>query len=663
MFAKLLIANRGEIAVRVMRTAQRMGLATVAVYSDADADARHVLMADEAVRLGPAPALESYLDQDKVLAAARETGADAIHPGYGFLSENADFAQACADAGVTFVGPPPSAIRAMGLKDEAKAAMQQADVPVVPGYHGDNQDGTFLRSKAYELGYPVLIKAVAGGGGKGMRRVDKQIAFDDALEAARREAAASFGDDRVLIEKFVTNPRHIEIQVFADAHGNVVHLNERDCSIQRRHQKVIEEAPAPGMTPGLRAKMGAAAIAAARAVDYRGAGTVEFIVDGSQPLSKDTQFFFMEMNTRLQVEHPVTEAVTGLDLVEWQLRVADGELLPLAQGAIMLEGHAVEVRLYAEDPEAGFLPSTGHLAALDFPEADGLRIDAGVAAGDVVSPFYDPMIAKVIAHADDRASVLALLSDALSATQVAGPKTNLGLLRRIAEDETFGAGRFDTGFLDDWPSERFMLDPEHARMAAAAGLIGLSELVNEEADRRDLASGGLESSPWAARDGFALGPRTTTRYRLTVDGEETEQVLDWSHGHARVVAADRGHDEADVVIVPAGEGANDGVLVLIDGFQRHVRFAVRDIANVDAGSADALARAPMHGRVVSIDVAEGDEVQVGDTLAVVEAMKMEHAVKARVHGTVSRVVASAGEQVAQGASLVEIAPAEEVPGD
>ncbi|MCC0052498.1 MAG: acetyl-CoA carboxylase biotin carboxylase subunit [Rhodobiaceae bacterium] len=658
MIATLLIANRGEIACRIIRTARALGITTVAVYSDADAAAQHVLMADKAVHIGPAPARASYLDFDKVLAAARDSGADAIHPGYGFLSENAAFAEACAKAGIIFVGPPPAAIRAMGLKDEAKALMLEAGVPVVPGYHGARQEADLLRSKAYEIGYPVLIKAVAGGGGKGMRRVDKAVDFDEALAAARREAASAFGDERVLVEKFVTSPRHIEVQVFADSHGNAVYLFERDCSVQRRHQKVVEEAPAPGMTEGLRARMGAAGVAAAKAVGYSGAGTVEFIVDGSKPLGDDTPFYFMEMNTRLQVEHPVTEAITGVDLVAWQLAVAAGEPLSATQEDLAIDGHAVEVRLYAEDPESGFLPSTGLLEALDFPEAEGVRIDSGVVEGDVVSPFYDPMIAKVITHGANRDDTLDLMSAALGETRVAGPKTNLGVLLRIVGDDVFRSGRFDTGFLDAWGAERFGLSKGGTEMAAAAGLIGLIEAICDESDDARDGAGALSPSPWAARDGFVLGERVPTRYRLSVDGEATELAVDWSQGAPRVLSETGGDDEAEVSIVLPGLPA-DGAYVLINGIQRHVRLAERDIAHADGGAGDALARAPMHGKVVSILVSEGDAIEVGQTLAVVEAMKMEHSVKARVHGTVARVAASAGEQVAQGALLVEIAPPED----
>ena len=447
MFKSVLIANRGEIACRIIRTARRMGLRAVAVYSDADRNALHVRLADEAVHIGPSPAAQSYLASARLIAAAQAAGADCVHPGYGFLAENADFAQACLTAGIAFIGPPPAAILAMGLKDRAKALMEKAGVPVVPGYHGERQEPKFLKQKAYELGYPLLIKATAGGGGKGMRRVDKHADFDAALESAQREALSAFGDARMLIEKYVGHPRHIELQVFADRHGNAIHLGERDCSLQRRHQKVIEEAPAPGMSASLRAAMGAAAVAAAKAVGYEGAGTVEFIADGEGGL-KAGGFWFMEMNTRLQVEHPVTEAVTGLDLVEWQLRVAAGEPLPLKQDQVRIAGHAVEARIYAEDPAHGFLPSTGKLVALQFPQGEGLRVDAGVEAGDEVTPFYDPMIAKLIAHGATRDQALDRLADALEGTIALGPRSNLGFLAALARAPGFRGGDFDTGFID-----------------------------------------------------------------------------------------------------------------------------------------------------------------------------------------------------------------------
>src|SRR5947209_2968177 len=494
MFSSVLIANRGEIAVRIARTAKRLGMRVIAVYSEADAAALHVRVADEAYLIGPPPARESYLVVDKIVEAAALSHADCIHPGYGFLSENPRFAEACADAGIVFVGPPPSAIRAMGLKDQAKALMEKAGVPVVPGYHGELQDPKFLKEKAYQIGYPVLIKAVAGGGGRGMRRVDKHAEFDTALEGATREAQSSFGEARVLIEKYVTAPRHIEMQVFADSHGNVIHLNERDCSLQRRHQKVIEEAPAPGMTPELREAMGRAATEAARAVGYQGAGTVEFIADGARGLRPDG-FWFMEMNTRLQVEHPVTEAITGLDLVELQFRVAAGETLPLAQNDVRIDGHAAEARLYAEDPERGFLPSTGKLVALELPVGEGIRVDAGVEAGSVVSPYYDPMIAKVIAHGSDRTQALTRLATALGETVVVGPHANAAFLKSLVIHPEFRGGQFDTGFIEQHLAELTKIDP--AAEAAAVGA-GVEALLT----RKPAAKEAPWHDAWSAVDGF-----------------------------------------------------------------------------------------------------------------------------------------------------------------
>ena len=492
MFKSVLIANRGEIACRIARTAKRLGLRTIAVYSQADRNALHVRLCDEAHDIGPAPAAESYLRIDALIAAARSARADCIHPGYGFLSENADFAQACIDAGIVFIGPPPAAIRAMGLKDRAKALMETAGVPVVPGYHGELQEPKFLKQKAYEIGYPVLIKPVAGGGGKGMRRVDRHADFEPALEAAQREATSAFGDARVLIEKYVTAPRHIEMQIFADRQGNVIHLNERDCSLQRRHQKVIEEAPAPGMSADLRAAMGEAAVAAAKAAAYEGAGTIEFIADGSGGLKRDG-FWFLEMNTRLQVEHPVTESITGLDLVEWQFRVAAGERLPLTQDQVLLAGHAVEARLYAEDPERGFLPSTGKLLALQFPSAEGLRIDSGVEAGSEITPYYDPLIAKLIAHGESREQALERLGEALDKTMVIGPRSNAGFLAALCRAAAFRAGDFDTGFIDRHLAELGATPHGLDRAAVAAAARKLIEhervritasLEREDAPRR-----------------------------------------------------------------------------------------------------------------------------------------------------------------------------------
>ena len=467
VFESVLIANRGEIACRIIRTARRLGLRTVAVHSEADAGALFTAMADEAHPIGPPPARDSYLHAERILDVAERARATSIHPGYGFLAERAEFAEACAARGIAFVGPPPAAMRAMGLKDRAKALVAAAGVPVVPGYHGERQDAAFLRDQAAMIGYPVLIKAVAGGGGKGMRRVEAAAEFDAALASAGREAESAFGDGRVLVEKYIGSPRHIEMQVFADTHGTVLHLFERDCSLQRRHQKVIEEAPAPGMDAAMREAMGRAAVEAARAVGYVGAGTVEFIADAREGLKPD-RFYFMEMNTRLQVEHPVTEAITGLDLVEWQFRVAAGEPLPVRQEDVRLDGHAVEARLYAEDPERGFLPSTGTLHALRLPDGEGIRVDAGVRAGDTVTPYYDPMIAKVIAHGATREAALDRLATALDETAVAGPQTNLAFLTALAKAPEFRAGRFDTGFIDrNLAALTAVPGPDIAALAAA----------------------------------------------------------------------------------------------------------------------------------------------------------------------------------------------------
>ncbi len=486
MFSSVLIANRGEIACRIARTARRLGMRTIAVYSQADAGALHVRVCDEAHEIGAPPAAESYLRIDKLIAVAKAARAQCVHPGYGFLSENAAFAQACLDAGIAFVGPPPAAIAAMGLKDRAKALMEKAGVPVVPGFHGEKQEPKFLKEKAYETGYPVLIKAVAGGGGKGMRRVDRHADFEEALAAAQREANSAFGDGRVLIEKYVASPRHIEMQIFADRHGNAIHLNERDCSLQRRHQKVIEEAPAPGMSAELRAVMGKAAVAAAKAAAYEGAGTVEFIADGSAGL-KASAFWFMEMNTRLQVEHPVTEAITGLDLVEWQFRIAAGEKLPLTQGQVPLQGHAVEARLYAEDPERGFLPSTGTLLALALPAGEGLRVDAGVEKGSDITPYYDPLIAKVIAQGADRAEALDRLGAALERTIVAGPRSNAGFLAALCRAAEFRSGKFDTGFID---RNLAALGATPQPLDKAAAALGAQKLLERERIRIAAADGG-----------------------------------------------------------------------------------------------------------------------------------------------------------------------------
>ncbi|MEO0913445.1 MAG: biotin carboxylase N-terminal domain-containing protein, partial [Pseudomonadota bacterium] len=629
------IANRGEIACRVIDTARAMGVRTVAVYSDADASARHVEMADEAVRIGPAPVAESYLRGDAIVEAALAVGADAVHPGYGFLSENPGFVEAVEAAGLVFVGPSAGAIRAMGLKDAAKALMAEAGVPVVPGYHGAEQGAEFLAERAAEIGYPVLIKAVAGGGGKGMRLVSAPSEFGAALESARGEAATAFGNDAVLIEKFIESPRHIEMQVFGDV-TRAVHLFERDCSLQRRHQKVIEEAPAPGMTEEVRAAMGAAAVRAAEAIGYAGAGTVEFIVDGSGALRADG-FWFMEMNTRLQVEHPVTEAVTGVDLVAWQLRVAGGEALPARQEDLALSGHAFEARLYAEDAEAGFLPAIGRLASLHFPE--DVRVDAGVRAGDEISPFYDPMIAKVIVQGRDRAEALAKLRAGLAGTEVAGTVTNLGFLSRLAGHPAFVAGGVDTGLI---AREIAALTAPAVAPDAVLGLACLAHL-------------GL---PRAGADGFTLW--APLRHRAVLEGLEA-WVMQPEPGRFVIEVEERRFELTGVVPgVPwryAGGWAfvtatADFVTVTAGG--EVFRFGRPDplARGVEEAGGDAV-RAPMPGVVKSL-VAVGAAVVKGDVLAVLEAMKMEHSLKAPRDGVVAEVRAEAGAQVAQGDVLVEL---------
>jgi 3-methylcrotonyl-CoA carboxylase alpha subunit len=651
VFESVLIANRGEIACRIIRTAQALGMRTIAVHSQADADALFVQMADEAYEIGPAPAAESYLRIDKVIDVALASGAQCIHPGYGFLSERAEFAEACAENGIAFIGPPASAINAMGLKDAAKALAQKAGVPVVPGYHGSKQEPDFLRQKAYEIGYPVLIKAVAGGGGKGMKRVDKATEFDDALASAMREGQASFGDPRVLVEKYVLSPRHVEIQIFADQHGNVVHLNERDCSLQRRHQKVIEEAPAPGMTPQMREAMGKAAVEAARAVGYVGAGTVEFIADGREGLRPD-RFYFMEMNTRLQVEHPVTEAVTGLDLVELQFRVASGEPLPFTQEEVALEGHAVEARLYAEDPEKGFLPSTGRLWALELPEDFGIRIDSGVEAGDEVSPFYDPMIAKIIARGADRDEALDRLSRALGETLVAGPRTNAAFLKKLVDAQAFRDGAFDTGFIDQNLESLGAVERPHDPLAVAAGALAL---VRRDHDRNALAGSVAVADlpgPWWASDGFQLVGRRQTGLPLMVDGVRVEGALTWdAEGPAFELPGEQTEPGAvEVSIVEAGES----MLVLREG--RQTRVEIYDPTNVDLEHLDAggLIKAPMHGKLVALLVETGEAVEKGQRVAVVEAMKMEHVLTAPLDGVIGEIAAAIGDQVAEGARITVV---------
>jgi acetyl-CoA carboxylase biotin carboxylase subunit len=624
MFKSLLVANRGEIAVRVFATARRLGLRTVAVYSEADAEALHVREADEAVLIGPAAARESYLVGERIIAAAKETGAEAIHPGYGFLSENAGFAEAVMAAGLVWVGPPPAAIRAMGLKDAAKALMDKAGVPVTPGYLGEKQDEAMLATEAARIGYPVLIKAVAGGGGKGMRRVDRAEDFAAALTSARREAKAAFGDDRVLLETYVTRPRHIEVQVFADALGNAVHLFERDCSLQRRHQKVIEEAPAPGMDEATRAAVTSAAVKAAQAVGYVGAGTVEFIADASQGLRAD-RIWFMEMNTRLQVEHPVTEMVTGLDLVEWQLRVAAGEPLPLAQDEIRLTGHAVEARLYAENTAGGrFLPSTGRLDHFRLPQT--VRADTGVEEDGEVTPYYDPMIAKLIAYAPTREAAIAELCEACDEVEVWPVKTNAGFLARCLEAPDFIAGDVDTGFIDrNLEALTAPPEPSAAALSAAAGgaMLAVEDALTE-----------AEPSPWRELAGFRLNAEPATAVRLFHDGKAivAEAAL---HAQPRSVLVT---DDEHVVVFEAGEAF---------AFALHPPSA--EAAEGEGG--DGQVRAPMPGKVTAVAVKAGDQVAKGQTLLTLEAMKMEYALTAPFDGKVASLAAEVGAQVAEGAVL------------
>jgi len=653
MFKSVLIANRGEIACRIARTAKRLGLRTIAVYSEADSAALHVRLADEAHPIGPAPAADSYLRIDALIAAAKQVHAQCIHPGYGFLAENADFAQACIDAGIVFVGPKPAAIRAMGLKNSAKALMEKAGVPVVPGYHGDRQEPKFLKQKAYEIGYPVLIKAVAGGGGKGMRRVERHADFDTALAAAMREAKAAFGDERVLIEKYVNAPRHIEMQVFADRHGNAIHLNERDCSLQRRHQKVIEEAPAPGMSAQLRAAMGEAAVAAAKAAGYEGAGTVEFIADGAGGLKQD-RFWFMEMNTRLQVEHPVTEAVTGLDLVEWQFRIAAGEKLPLTQAQVPLTGHAVEARLYAEDPERGFLPSTGRLIALKFPQGEGLRIDTGVEEGSEVTPFYDPMIAKLIAHGNSRHEALDRLAGALDNTIVVGPRSNAGFLAALCRAEGFRKGDFDTGFID---RNLAALGAVPQGLDRAAAALGTQKLVERESARIAAVferEPDAPASPWDSGDAFQLSGARHLALPILTEGESIVAQVAYGPGGA-LVAIDGIAPASDAVALDAG----DAVYVLRHG--RQTKVSLRDLSLDESGddAAGGLVRAPMHGKVLSVLVEQGARVRRGQRLAIIEAMKMEHTLTAPIDGTVAEIAVAADAQVAEGAKVMVIEPVKE----
>jgi len=627
MIRSLLVANRGEIACRVIRTARAMGVRTVAVYSDADAKALHVRRADKAVHIGPSPAAESYLRGDRLIEAAKATGAEAIHPGYGFLSENADFAQAVLDAGLVWVGPRPESIRAMGLKDAAKKLMQEAGVPVTPGYLGEDQSPERLQKEADSIGYPVLIKAVAGGGGKGMRKVDAPADFLAALESCKREANSSFGDSCVLLEKWITSPRHIEVQVFGDSHGNVVHLFERDCSLQRRHQKVIEEAPAPGMDEATRGAICAAAVRAAKAVDYVGAGTIEFIADASEGLRAE-RIFFMEMNTRLQVEHPVTEEITGVDLVEWQLRVASGEPLPLRQEELSINGHAIEARLYAEDPARGFLPSTGELAWFNLSPMLA-RVETGVERGSQISPFYDPMIAKLICHAGDRASAIEALRRSTGAVQIWPVRTNAWFLFRLLALEEFKSGAVTTSLIDDHVgslTEEPMLSRFALNEAVASHL--LRDIYGHEFQLND----GLR--------GFRLNAARNDVVSILVNGKPV------SHTVTSGLVEDDNFLDIEMM---------SGVGTFY--FQNGAAFEVspyRHEGGLGASAHDGDILAPMPGKVIAVDVVEGQPVESGQRLMVLEAMKMEHALTAPFAGTVAELAAHEGQQVQVEALLARV---------
>nr|WP_326530744.1 acetyl/propionyl/methylcrotonyl-CoA carboxylase subunit alpha [Rhodoferax sp.] len=671
MFTKILIANRGEIACRVAATARRLAVKTVAVYSDADAGAKHVTACDEAIHIGGSAPKDSYLRWEKIIAAAKATGAQAIHPGYGFLSENEEFAQACADAGLVFIGPPPSAIKDMGLKAESKQLMEKAGVPLVPGYHGSNQDPALLQAEADRIGYPVLIKASAGGGGKGMRAVDKSEDFAAALASCKREAINSFGDDAVLIEKYVQRPRHIEIQVFGDTQGNYVYLFERDCSVQRRHQKVLEEAPAPGMTAEMRAQMGLAAVAAARAVNYVGAGTVEFIVE--QRNDGSMNFFFMEMNTRLQVEHPVTEAITGQDLVEWQLRVASGEPLPLQQDELRIQGHAIEARICAENPDNNFLPATGTLhvyglpACTTFERADNaVRVDSGVREGDTISPFYDSMVAKLIVHGANREQALARLDTALSQTHIVGLATNVQFLRHVTTSTSFAKAQLDTALIPRESTVLFKQEKVGLQMATAAMVADM--LVAERALAQQANVHGW-IDPWAQRDGWRSHGASNREFKLEFHGEPHTALFTRLHDGGLQLTIDG--NTAPLRYAPVAGGALDvrygdlrsTVHLYKKGEVAHV-FSAQGATQIVA--IDALAHAgevhaevgrltaPMPGKVVSFAVKAGDAVRRGQALAVMEAMKMEHTIAAPADGTVAELLFAPGDQVTEGAELLKL---------
>jgi 3-methylcrotonyl-CoA carboxylase alpha subunit len=673
MFETILIANRGEIACRVIRTARRLGIRTVAVFSDADADARHVRLADEAHHIGGARPQDSYLRGNAIIEVAKRTGAQAIHPGYGFLSENADFADAVQAAGIAFIGPSGASMRKMGSKAGAKDLMAAAGVPVVPGYTGEDQSPDLLQREADRIGYPLMIKAAHGGGGKGMRIVRDAGEFAANLQSCQREAANAFGRDRVLLERYIEHPRHIEIQVFGDSHGGAIHLNERECSAQRRYQKVLEESPSPFLTPELRAQMGAAAVQAAHAIDYANAGTVEFIVGA------DGGFYFMEINTRLQVEHPVTEEVTGLDLVEWQLRIAAGEPLPLAQDQVVQRGHAIEVRLYAEDPDAGFLPGSGALHTLRLPDpqpsrASGggsgngrVRIDSGVVEGDTVTIFYDPMIAKLIVWDEDRPRALARLRDALAACEIAGPKSNIGFLERLVRHPAVTGGTIDTGYLDRHLDEFLAPADTDATLVLAAASVRL--LAQEHEARSAAADSPDPTSPWAIADGWRLG-HGGARQLAFIDGDHRIELV--AHGHAgdyRIELDGQAHEVAGARLEPGVLSARidgamrrfgalaDAARVLVHDGEHRLRVEAVEVYRRadDAGSAaEHRIRAPMPGRVVLVQAAPGQSVNAGDVVLVIEAMKMELALKAPRDGVVAEVRAIAGDFVEADAVLAKL---------
>jgi len=661
VFAKILIANRGEIACRVAGTARRMGVRTVAVYSDADAQARHVALADEAFHIGSPEAKESYLRGDRIVEAARRSGASAVHPGYGFLSENAEFAERCGHAGITFIGPPPEAMRAMGDKSAAKTLMGKAGVPLVPGYHGGNQAPDFLLGEAARIGFPVLIKAAAGGGGKGMRVVERKADFDAALAACRREASSAFGDERVLLEKYLERPRHIEFQVFADRHGGCVHLFERDCSVQRRHQKVLEESPAPGMTDSRRREMAETAVAAALAVGYVGAGTVEFIVD------RGGAFFFMEMNTRLQVEHPVTEMITGLDLVEWQFRVAAGEKLPLAQKDLRISGHAIEARIYAEDPRRDFLPAPGHIVHLGLPaESGNVRVDTGVRSGDDITAYYDPMIAKLIVLDKDRPAALERMRSALGEFEVAGPVTNLGFLYRLVQDPDFVGGDFDTGLIERHRSE--LLAPSAPAGDEALALATLTALLQLDAGLRGKAQRpGDAFSPWSLADGWSANREASHpfvffegEYRHAVVARRLSEGFEFEFSGRRRRVKDYRRTGRKSTIQLDGTTVSGSVISLdrrIEVFLpgAHHTLELHDPLHQDlaAQAREGELAAPMPGKIVAVLVQAGDRVEKDTPLVILEAMKMEHTIKAPAVGRIARILCRVGEQVGEGAELIE----------